>query len=104
MFLCNHNKRRNVQSFRNISPNTYRTKILKAAPDKSHFFLTRVKFLGHNIERKTITPLKSRIDAIQKLQPPTNKKKIQEFLGMLNFLSKYVYKMQLYLRPFYNHP
>ena len=75
---------------------------LKAAPDKSHFFLTRVKFLGHHIERKTITPLKSRIDAIQKLQPPTNKKKIQEFLGMLNFLSKYVYKMQLYLRPFYN--
>ena len=69
---------------------------------KQHFFLTRVKFLGHNIERKTITPLKSRIDAIQKLHPPTNKKKIQEFLGMLNFLSKYVYKMQLYLRPFYN--
>ena len=77
---------------------------LKAAPDKSHFFLTRVKFLRHNIElyRNTITPLKSRIDAIQKLQPPTKKKKIQEFLGMLNFLSKYVYKMQLYLRPFYN--
>ena len=39
---------------------------------------------------------------LQKLQPPTNKKKIQEFLGMLNFLSKYVYKMQLYLRPFYS--
>ena len=75
---------------------------LKAATDKSHFFLTRVKFLGHNIERNTITPLKSRIDAIQKLQPPTNKKKIQEFLGMLVFLSKYVYKMQLYLR--YKHP
>ena len=48
---------------------------LKTAPDKSHFFSTRVKFLGHNIERNTITPLKSRIDAIQKLQPPTNKKK-----------------------------
>ena len=76
-------------------------KNLKAAPDKSHFFLTRVKFFGHNIERNTIFPLKSRIDAIQKLQPPTNKKKIQEFLGMLNFLSKYVYKMQLYLSPFY---
>ena len=75
---------------------------MKAAPDKSHFFLTRVKFLGHIIERNTITPLKSRIHAVQKLQPPTNKKKIQEFLGMLNFLSKYVYKMQLYLRPFYN--
>ena len=63
--------------------------------------MTRVNFLGHNIQRNTITPLKSRIDAIQKLQPPTNKKKIQEFLGMLNFLSKYVYKMQLYFRSFY---
>ena len=67
----------------------------KTAPDKSRFFLTRVKFLGHIIEKDSITPLKSRIDPIQKLQPPTNKKKIQEVLGMLNFLSKYVYKMQL---------
>ena len=49
---------------------------LKAAPDKSQFFLTRVKFLGHKIERNTITPLESRIDATQKHQPPTNKKKI----------------------------
>ena len=75
---------------------------MKAAPDKPHFFLTRVKFLGHIIEKDTITPLKSRIDAIHKFQPPTNKKNIREFLGMLNFLSKYVYKMQLYLRQFYN--
>ena len=51
---------------------------MKAVPDKSHFFLTRVKFLGHIIEKNTITPLKSRIHAIQKFQPPTIKKKIQE--------------------------
>ena len=74
---------------------------LKAALNISHFILTRVKLLGHNIERNTITPLKSRIDAIQKLQPPTNKKKIQDYLGILNFLVIYVYKMQLYLRPFH---
>ena len=54
-------------------------KKMKAAADKSHFFLTRVKFLGHIIERKTITPLKFRIDAIQKLQPPSNKKKFKNF-------------------------
>ena len=51
---------------------TLQNKNLKAAPDKSHFFLTRVKFLGHNFERNIITPLNTRIDAIQKLQPPTN--------------------------------
>ena len=30
---------------------------MKAAPDKSHFFLTRVKFLGHIVEKNTITPI-----------------------------------------------
>ena len=76
--------------------------IRKAAPDKSIFFLTLVKFLGHLIEGNRITLSKFRLYAIIKLQPPSNKKKIQEFLGMLNFLSNYVYKMQLYLKPIYN--
>ena len=61
---------------------------MKAAPDKSHFCLTRVKFLGHIIESTTITPLKSQIHAIQKLQPPTNKKKIcmQNAIKLKTFL------------------
>ena len=29
---------------------------MKTVLDKSHFFLTRVKSLGHIIERNTITP------------------------------------------------
>ena len=69
---------------------------LKAAPNKSHFF--RVKFLGHNIERETITSIKM----FKNFSHQQIKKKIQEFLGMLNFLIKYVYKMQSYFRPFYN--
>ena len=59
---------------------------MKAAPDKSHFFLTRVNFLGHIIETNTITPLKSRIHAIQKLQPPTKKKEISRIPWNVNFL------------------
>ena len=47
---------------------------MKATPDKSHFFLPAVKFLGHFFEGNTITPLNSRIDAIIKLQPPSIKK------------------------------
>ena len=53
---------------------------MKAAPDKSQFFLTRVKFLGHIIESNTITSLKSRIHAIQKLQPSTIKRKAKSSL------------------------
>ena len=56
---------------------------MKAAPDKLRFFLTRVKIPGHIFEGNTITPLKSRIDAIIKLQIHQIKK-IQTFRGMLN--------------------
>ena len=65
-----------LEQYHKILQNEY----LKAAPDESHFFLRRVKFSGHNIEQNTIIPLKSRIDAIQKLQPPTNKKKSKNSL------------------------
>ena len=82
MFLCNHKQKKEMFTVLEHYHKVLQKENLKAAPNKSHFFLTRVKFLGHNIERNTITPLKSSIDAIQKLQPPTNKKKIQEFLGM----------------------
>ena len=64
-----------------------------AAPDKSQFFLTRVKLIGHIRERNTITPLLSRFIPKLKLQPPSNEKKIQVFLEMLKFSSKYVLKM-----------
>ena len=58
---------------------------MKAAPDKSHFFLTRVKFLGYIIECKLISALKSQLDAVLKLQPPSNKEKLQELVGIINF-------------------
>ena len=41
-------------------------------------------------------------NTILELLLPSNKKKIQEFFSMQNFVSKYVYKTQLNLRPFYN--
>ena len=75
---------------------------MKAALGKSHFFPTRVKFLGHIIKGSTKPPLKSGIDAILKLQPPSNKKKIYEFFGILHFFGIYIYKMQLDSRLYNN--
>ena len=47
---------------------------LKAALDKSFFFLYSVKFLGYQIQNNHIYPLKSKIDVFLKLQPHKNKK------------------------------
>ena len=99
MPLCSHKPKRNCSHFwQKISLNITKREH-ESSPDKSNFFLIRIRLLGHIIEKITITTLKSRIDATQKLQPPTNKLKIQKLLGMLIFLGKDVYKMQLYLRP-----
>ena len=57
-----------------------KNKNMKAALDKSHFFLTRVKFLGLIIEKNTIDPLKSRIDAIKKSSHLQTKRKSQNSL------------------------
>ena len=50
---------------------------LKAAPDKSFFFIDSVKFLGHQIQNNHIQPLKSKLDGFLKLQPPKKKKKLK---------------------------
>ena len=74
----------------------------RAAPDKTYFMLKKVKFLGHIIEDKKVKPLTSRIDGFQKLEPPTNMKALQRYLGTINFFAKYVYGMQPILQPLYN--
>ena len=74
---------------------------LKAAPDKFFFFLDSVKFLGHQIQNNHIYPLKSKIGGFLKVQPPKNKKEIQNYVGFLTFISKYIYNLQVILRPFY---
>ena len=74
---------------------------LEAAPDKSFFFLDSVKFLGHQIQNNHRHPLKSKIDGFLKLQLPKNKKEIQNYVGFLTFISKYLYNLQVILLPFY---
>ena len=61
---------------------------IKAAPDKSFFFLTEVKFLGNTIKKNEVRPLQKKIDAFLNLQSPNSKKKVQEFIGFLTFISK----------------
>ena len=75
---------------------------LKAAPDKPFFFLDSVKFLGHQLQNTHIQPLKSKTDRFLKLQPPKNKKEIQNYVGYLKLISKYIYNLRVILRPFYH--
>ena len=53
-------------------------------------------------KRVCIRPLRSRLEAIQKLQPPTTAKGCRSFTGMGNFLSLFCPELQKLLKPIYD--
>ena len=50
----------------------------------------------------SITPLQSRVEAIQKLQPPTSVKECKNFCGVVNYLSIFCRHLQKLLKPIYD--
>ena len=62
---------------------------LKYLQRNANLFKTELQYMGNNILKKDrkvcIKPLRSRLEAIQKLQPPTTSKGCRCFAGMVNF-------------------
>ena len=52
--------------------------------------------------RICVKPLRSRLEAIQKLQPPITAKGCRSFAGMANFLSIFCLELQKLLKPIYD--
>ena len=74
----------------------------KLAPEKSFFMLIKVKFLGNEIGYNTIKPIHSKITAIHKIPSPNGKVALISFLGALNFRTKFIEKLHIILKPFYD--
>ena len=53
-------------------------------------------------KRACIKPLRSRLEAIQKLQPPTTVKGCRSLVGMVNFLSMFCPELQKLLKPIHD--
>ena len=53
-------------------------------------------------KRVCVKPLHSRLEAIQKLKPPTMVKGCRSFVGMVNFLSIFCQDLQKLLKPIYD--
>ena len=64
--------------------------------------LLKVKFLGHEIGYNTIKPIHSKITAIHKIPSPTGKVAFMSFIGALNFYTKFIGKLHINLKPFYD--
>ena len=79
---------------------------LKLSPKKCQLFMKHLTYMGNvfhiNGSTISITPLQSRIEAIQKIQPPTNVKGCKSFCGVVNYLSIFCRHLQKLLKPIYD--
>ena len=79
---------------------------LKISSKKCQLFKTDLQYMGNTIfirnKRVCVKPLRSQIEAIQKLKPPTMIKGCQSFVGMVNFISLFCPQLPKPLKPIYD--
>ena len=79
---------------------------LKISPKKCQLFRTNLHYMGNEIfiqnKRVCLQPLRSRLEAIQKLQPPTMVIGCRCFVGMVNLFSMFCPEVQKLLKPIYD--
>ena len=61
------------------------------------YMFLKVKFLVHVIGNNTIRPIPSKIEAIKRIPSPKEKKDVMQFLGSVNFYSKFIEKLHINL-------
>ena len=71
---------------------------LKISPKKCQLFKTDLQYMGNTIfindKRVCVRPLRSLIETIQKLEPPTTIKACRSFVGMVNFVGIFCPELQ----------
>ena len=55
-----------------------------------HFFSKEIQYLGHILSTKGIQPIPSKMQAIQKMHPPTTPKQVHAFLGLVGYSRKFI--------------
>ena len=75
---------------------------LEAAPNKTFFFLKKVKFLGRVISPEGIQPIAKRVKDLKNLKSPESKRNGMKVLGCLDFYSCYIKNHHVDSQPSYD--
>ena len=79
---------------------------VKISPKKCQLCQTNLLYMGNKIfiqnKKVCVQPLRSRLEAIQKSQPPSMVKGCRIIEGMVNFLSMLCPELQKLLKPIYD--
>ena len=74
---------------------------LKTAPDKTRFFLRKVKFLDHVISEQGIQPVAERVKDLQNPKSPESKRDVMKVLGCPGFYVCCIKNIHVDSQPFY---
>ena len=58
--------------------------------DKCQFGVPELTFLGHVVNKYGICPLPEKVQALRNFPTPTSKRKLREFLGLVNFYHRFI--------------
>ena len=79
---------------------------MKISPKKCQLLKTSLQYMGNKIfienKKVCVKPVRSRLEAIQKLQPPKTPKGCRSFTGVVNFVSTFCPELQKLLKPIYD--
>ena len=62
---------------------------MKLKKDKCHFRCTSVPFFGKIILQNGVKPDPQKLKSLMEMPPPKNKKELQAYLGIINYLGKF---------------
>jgi hypothetical protein len=63
---------------------------LSLKPSKCEFGKDKIKFLGHEVSAKGISPVDDKIKIIKEAKPPTTVKGVRQFLGLAGYYRKHI--------------
>ena len=74
--------------------------VLKMNPTKCAFGVSAGQFLGFLVHESGIEVTQRSVNAIKKIQPPENKTELQEMIGKINFVRRFISNLSGRLEPF----
>ena len=72
---------------------------LKLAPEKCHFFRTKVEFLGHVVSAEGIETDPAKIDTIKNWPTPSSSEELRSFLAFAGYYRRFVKDFSRITRP-----
>ena len=72
---------------------------IKLNPDKCKFNVTQIKFLGHIVSSSGLRADPAKIEAISKMEAPSDVAAVERLRGTVTYLARYVPKLSEVMRP-----